>query len=112
MLGNGIGTGGVRTAGVIVLALAGGAAAQEVGNATEGARIASEECAACHAVVAEDFLSPDPYAPAFAAVAVEPGIGRTALLVWFRSSHPTMPMLQLSVTEEHDLIAHILSLKE
>jgi mono/diheme cytochrome c family protein len=107
MMGNGL-----ATTGVLFLALAGGAAAQDVGNATEGARLAAEECSACHAVAADDFLSPDPDAPPFVAVALEPGMGRTALLVWFRSSHPSMPMLQLSVTEEHDLIAHILSLKE
>ncbi len=109
MIGSGI---KIWTAAAASLAIVGGAAAQDVGNATEGARLAAEECAACHAVVADDFLSPDPDAPPFAAVALEPGMGRTALLVWFRSSHPSMPMLQLSVTEEHDLIAHILSLKE
>jgi mono/diheme cytochrome c family protein len=88
------------------------AAAQDVGRAAQGARLAAEVCAVCRATAAGDFASPDPAAPPFAMVAAEPGIGRTALLVWLRSPHPTMPMLRLSPTEEHDLIAHILSLKE
>lgn len=88
------------------------AAAQEVGSATEGARLAAEACAGCHATGPGAFASPDPSAPPFAAVAAAPGIGRTALLVWFRSPHATMPMFRLTTTEEHDLIAHILSLKE
>ena len=94
------------------LAVASAASAQEVGSAAQGLRLASEVCAACHAILPGDFASPDPAAPPFAAVAAEPGIGRTALLVWFRSPHATMPMFRLTATEEHDLIAHILSLKE
>jgi mono/diheme cytochrome c family protein len=88
------------------------AVAQEVGSAAEGARIAAEVCAACHATGQEEFTSPDPAAPPFEVVAAQPGMGRTALLVWFRSPHQTMPMFRLTMTEEHDLIAHILSLKE
>jgi mono/diheme cytochrome c family protein len=95
-----------------VVLVAASATAQEVGSAPQGARLAAEVCAACHATVAGDHASPDPSAPPFAAVAREPGMGRTALLVWFRSPHPTMPMYRLTPTEEHDLIAHILSLKE
>lgn len=97
---------------VLAVLLAAPAAAQEVGSAAQGARLAAEVCAACHATGAGDLTSPDPAAPPFASVAREPGMGRTALLVWFRSPHPTMPMYRLTQTEEHDLIAHILSLQE
>ncbi|MCU0909113.1 MAG: cytochrome c [Rhodobacteraceae bacterium] len=88
------------------------ALAQDVGSAAQGAQLAAEVCAACHATAAGETRSPDPTAPPFAAVAAQPGMGRTALLVWFRSPHPTMPMYRLTPTEEHDLIAHILSLTE
>jgi len=94
------------------LLVATAAPAQEVGNPSQGARIAVEVCSTCHATLPGDFASPDPSAPPFAALAAEPGLGRTALLVWFRSPHPTMPMFRLTPTEEHDLIAYILSLKE
>ena len=97
---------------LMLLAAAVPATAQDVGSAAQGARLAAEVCAACHATGAGDFTSPDPDAPPFSAVAEDPAIGRTALLVWFRSPHPSMPMLRLSATEEHDLIAYFLSLKE
>jgi mono/diheme cytochrome c family protein len=102
----------VLASSLLVAPLTGPAAAQDVGSAAEGARLAAEVCAACHATGPGDLASPDPAAPPFALVAAEPGMGRTALLVWFRSPHPTMPMYRLTPAEEHDLIAHILSLAE
>lgn len=88
------------------------AVADMIGNPSEGARIALEECAVCHAVGPGDEDSPDPTAPAFAAVADMTSTTRQALYVFLNTVHPTMPNLVLSRQESDDLIAYILSLRE
>jgi hypothetical protein len=40
-------------------------------------------------------------------IATTPGMTATALEVWFRTPHPSMPNLVLSDNERHDLIAFI-----
>ena len=44
--------------------------------------------------------SPNLDAPAFKSIAEMPSTTRTALVVWFQSSHPTMPNLQHSAEEK------------
>jgi hypothetical protein len=56
-------------------------------------------------------ISPDQHAPTFAAIAETPGMTGTALAVWFRTSHPTMPNLVIQEQDMEDVIAYILSLR-
>ena len=41
-----------------------------------------------------------------------PGMSVTALTVWSRTTHPTMPNLVIDPNDMDDLIAYILSLRE
>lgn len=86
--------------------------AEEIGNREMGARLASEVCAECHAVLANDQDSPNLDAPAFQTIADRSATTALALGVWFRSPHPTMPNFVLTPEETSNLIAYILSLRE
>ena len=86
-------------------------AAEELGNAQRGLAYAQANCVGCHAILRDDTNSPNPDSPAFKAVADTPGITRTALNVFFRSPHPTMPNLIIAPEDADDLIAYIMSLK-
>ena len=55
--------------------------------------------------------SPDENAPAFQVIADMPSMTGTALTVWLRRSHPTMPNLQLTSAEITDVIAYIQGLR-
>jgi hypothetical protein len=63
-------------------------------------------------VLRSDGQSPDRRAPSFSTIANTPGMTVTALTVWSRSVHPTMPNLVISPTDMDDLIAYILSLRD
>jgi mono/diheme cytochrome c family protein len=78
----------------------------EVGDPVIGKRIADGQCADCHA----SGLVPG-RAPAFSAIARMPSTTATALTVYLRTSHPAMPNIILTPTEQDDVIAYILSLK-
>ncbi len=103
----------------VLFALAGSFPAQAqsadtvgLGNIEMGARLAVEVCAECHAVEADDDISPHLNAPPFQSIADRPEITALALGVWFRSPHPTMPNYVLSPDETADLIGYILSLRK
>ena len=85
--------------------------AQEIGDPERGRDFAATMCADCHSVGEDDTPSPNQDAPSFKSVAEMPSTTRTALVVWFQSSHPTMPNLVLNQDEKDDVIAYILSLK-
>ena len=85
---------------------------QEIGDPERGRDFAASMCADCHSVGEDDTLSPNLDAPSYKSVAEMPSTTRTALVVWFQSSHPTMPNLVLNQDEEDDVIAYILSLKQ
>ena len=85
---------------------------QEIGDPERGRDFAASMCADCHSVGEDDTPSPNLDAPAFKSIAEMPSTTRTALVVWFQSSHPTMPNLVLNPDEEDDVIAYILSLKQ
>ncbi len=87
------------------------AAAQEVGNAARGRTSASLYCADCHRTEPGAGPSPLPAAPPFAAVAKTKGMTALALLVWLRTSHPSMPNIILMPETADDIIAYILSLR-
>jgi hypothetical protein len=84
----------------------------EVGDARKGLAYAQQVCSVCHNVLRTDAPSPNSQAPAFKKVANTPGMSITALTVWSRTSHPTMPNLVIEPTDMDDLIAHILSLRD
>ena len=97
------------------LALVAGSAvgsAQDVGDARKGLGFAQKFCSECHAILAREKPSPVPSAPPFQAVADTPGMTATALIVWFRTSHPTMPNLIIRDEDMDNVIAYILSLRE
>src|SRR3954451_5446830 len=98
---------------VPILALGFGlsASAEESGNPAAGAGFARTACGSCHATEARQMASPDENAPAFQVIADMPSMTGTALTVWLRTSHPTMPNLQLTTTETADVIAYIHSLR-
>lgn len=87
------------------------AAAQELGDAVTGERLAQELCAECHAIRPDQILIPDADATHFADTASKPGMTTRALRVWLQSSHPTMPNIVLGPQETDDLVAFIMSLK-
>jgi mono/diheme cytochrome c family protein len=97
-------------AGVVTFGLSGSAEAQEA-DIDAGKAYAEQVCAACHAVLANEQISPLPEAPTFQSVADTPGMTEMALSVWLQSSHPTMPNIVLSQDELRNVVAYIRSLK-
>ena len=102
----------MKAAFVIAVALLApaGAAAQDA-DVGAGAAYAEQVCAACHAVLPHENLSPLPQAPTFQSVADTPGMTELALTVWLQSSHPTMPNIILTPDELRNVVAYIRSLK-
>jgi mono/diheme cytochrome c family protein len=100
---------------VMVIAAASLLASGYVANAQDadieaGAAYAQEVCAACHAVLPNEELSPLPQAPTFQSVADTPGMTELALTVWLQSSHPTMPNIILKQDDLRNVVAYIRSL--
>ncbi len=97
-------------AAVMSLGFAHAALAQE-GDVAAGEAYAKQVCAACHAVLANQEISPLAQAPAFQKVANTPGMTEMALSVWLQSSHPTMPNIILKPDDLRNVVAYIVSLK-
>jgi tetratricopeptide (TPR) repeat protein len=87
------------------------AEAEGLGDARKGLDYAQKVCAQCHNVLRRNVPSPDAKAPAFNAIANTPGMSPTALVVFFRTPHRTMPNLIVEPDAMDDLIAYILSLR-
>ncbi len=98
-------------AGLLVAGTAFNAAADPLGDPAKGKAYAANICASCHAIEPGEQASPVGEAPTFQNVADTPGITRTALIVFFRTPHRTMPNLVVQGDEADDVIAYILSLK-
>lgn len=96
---------------MLVLLSVTAARAQESGDAAAGASFAQSACGSCHSTQAGKMSSPDANAPAFQVIADMPSMTGTALTVWLRTSHPTMPNLQLTPAETANVIAYIHSLR-
>ena len=94
------------------LAMAGVAAAQEAGDAAKGLAYAVRVCAECHGVLAIDRASPMMGLATFKAIANSPGMSGTALAVWLRTPHQSMPNLVIETEDRSNVIAYILSLRE
>jgi mono/diheme cytochrome c family protein len=84
----------------------------EVGDAAQGLAYAQNTCSGCHNVLRTGAASPNKDAPPFKQIANTPGMSITALTVWSRTSHPTMPNLVIPPNDMDNLIAYIMSLRE
>lgn len=100
---------GFFLAAALVLAFSAEASAQDA-DIEKGAAYAKNVCAACHAVLANEQISPLPQAPTFQSVADTPGMTEMALTVWLQSSHPTMPNIVLEPDDLRNVVAYIRSL--
>ena len=85
---------------------------QDIGDARKGLSYAQRVCATCHNVLRTEAASPNSRAPTFKRIANTPGMSVTALTVWSRTTHPTMPNLVIDANDMDDLIAYILSLRD
>lgn len=93
-----------------LLAKADPGAAQAVGDAAAGHRLASTLCAACHRISGRE-RDPARVPPDFGAVAAMPQLTEMSLRIFLQTPHGEMPRYQLSRTEMDDVIAYILSLR-
>ncbi|MFW2392282.1 MAG: c-type cytochrome [Alphaproteobacteria bacterium] len=87
-----------------------GAAAQDADIAA-GKAYAETICAACHAILPDEEVSPLLAATPFQEVANTRGMTELALTVWLQSSHPTMPNIILEQDDMRNVVAYIRSLK-
>jgi mono/diheme cytochrome c family protein len=87
------------------------AQAQQIGEAERGLRYAESVCSACHAVHANQIVSPVERAPPFQLVARASGMTANALSAWLQTSHPTMPNVIMTSEDRRNVIEYILSLK-
>ena len=85
---------------------------QDIGDPRKGLSYARKVCASCHNVLRSDAASPNRRATTFKRIANTPGMSVTALTVWSRTTHPTMPNLIIDPDDMDDLIAYILSLRD
>ena len=88
-----------------------GIRAETIGDEGLGRDYAEKVCSSCHAVEPDALRSPVAEAPPFQAVANTPGMTRTALVVFFRTPHKTMPNLIIKGEDADNVIAYILGLK-
>ena len=84
----------------------------EVGDAGQGLAYAEKTCSDCHNVLRTGAASPNKDAPPFKQIANTPGMSITALTVWSRTSHPTMPNFVIPANDMDNLIAYIMSLRD
>ena len=86
--------------------------AQEVGDPRAGLDYAAKMCAECHAVLGSQTASPNAKATPFKVVANTPGMTGTAIAVWLRTPHPTMPNLIVAGDDLENLVSYILDLRD
>lgn len=82
-----------------------------LGDPEAGRVYAETHCSSCHSVVRDGNTSAVEGATPFQIVADTGGMTRTALYVFFRTPHPTMPNLIVQGDDLDNVIAYILSLK-
>jgi mono/diheme cytochrome c family protein len=81
------------------------------GDFVSGRKLAHTVCVECHDVARDSFLSPNPDAPSFQAVADFPATTELSLRVFLQSPHRFMPNLILTGRERDDVISYILGLR-
>jgi tetratricopeptide (TPR) repeat protein len=86
--------------------------AVDIGDARRGFTYAEKNCSGCHNILRTDAASPNRQAPPFKKIANTPGMSITALTVWSRTAHQTMPNLVIAPNDMDDLIAYILGLRD
>ena len=86
--------------------------AQEVGNPTQGLRLAHTLCAECHLVDKLPGQSPNLIAPSFEHIANTPGMNSAALTAALRTSHESMPNIIIKGSDLRGVVAYVLSLRE
>jgi mono/diheme cytochrome c family protein len=84
----------------------------EVGDAGQGLAYAEKTCSGCHNVLRTGAASPNKDALPFRQIANTPGMSITALTVWSRTSHPTMPNFVIAPNDMDNLITYIMSLRD
>lgn len=97
---------------LLLSALAGAGNAAEVGDPRAGLAYAQRVCSECHGVLANQSQSPVAKATPFKVVANTPGMTGTAIAVWLRTPHPTMPNLIVANPDMENLVAYILDLRD
>ena len=95
----------------VSVALAATPAYADDGDVLKGLAYAKSTCAGCHAILASQADSPAVTAPPFEAIANTRGMTETALAVWFRTPHATMPNLIIQGEDVANVIAYIMSLR-
>lgn len=93
------------------VAMASGARTHEQGDTKKGLSFARETCAECHGVLVTDRVSPRPDIATFNAIGNTPGMTGTAVSVWLRTPHKSMPDLIIETEDRTNVIAYILSLR-
>ena len=98
---------------LVTLAVAGqpGLAAAAVGDPANGKKLATQWCASCHLVSAEQATATTE-APPFATLAQRSPEAVAGLEAFLADPHPPMPKLNLSRDEIRDLVAYIASLRQ
>ena len=86
--------------------------AQDLGDARAGQAYAQKVCAECHAVLGSQDTSPTAKATPFKIIANTPGMTGTAIAVWLRTPHPTMPNLIVARDDLENLVSYILDLRD
>lgn len=82
----------------------------EVGDKDRGHAYAKKFCTDCHAIEKDDNLLLGDI-PTFQEVANSDGMSPRALVVWLRTSHPTMPNYVIPPDDIDDIVAYIMSLR-
>ncbi len=94
---------------VFVLAVSQARAAEEADLIAQGARLASESCAPCHAVRGD--AAPGSAAPAFSDIARMGSTTSVSIKVFLKTPHAPMPNIMLTEREIDALALYILSLR-
>jgi mono/diheme cytochrome c family protein len=81
------------------------------GSPALGHDMARRDCSGCHAVERDELPYETGGIPPFQAVARDPAVTETALRVFLRTTHPSMPNIMLTQDEIDNVVAYILSLK-
>ncbi len=92
-----------------VILLLASVVAAAAADSERGLQLSRGWCASCHLVEAAGTASDA--APPFVAISKDPATTPERLRAWLAKPHPPMPDLQLTRSEEDDILAYIMSLK-
>ena len=101
-----------QLAGLMLMLAPAFAGAAEPGDAQKGLAFATEVCADCHAVKANQEVSPVIKAPSFATVARSGLVTVREITAWIQSAHSDMPDHKLTPEQRDNVTAYIMSLAE